>query len=336
MSLDKAFDPKSYEERLGRQWERAGIFRGGSSPAEERFSLVIPPPNVTGSLHVGHALDITLQDIVVRRQRMLGRDTLWVPGTDHAGIATQMVVERRLREEGRSRHDLGREAFIEKVWECKDEYRRRIVDAIRQLGGSCDWSRERFTLDDGFSAGVTETFVRLHEKGLIYRDRRLINWCPVCQTALSDLEVERDREEQGEMWSFAYRIVDGELDEIVVATTRPETMLGDTAIAVHPDDDRWKSVIGRRVEHPFFPEREIQIIADAELADPETGSGAVKVTPAHDPNDFECGRRHGLPEISILDETGTVGEAGGPFAGLGRFDARRRVKEAIERLGLAR
>jgi valyl-tRNA synthetase len=336
MSLDKAFDPKAYEQRLAAEWEEAGLFRPAELGEDGRFSLVIPPPNVTGALHIGHALDLALQDIVIRRERMLGRSTVWVPGTDHAGIATQMVVERHLRAQNTSRHELGREKFLEEIWRWKDVYRQRIVDTIRALGGSCDWSRERFTVDEGFSAAVRETFVRLWDEGLIYRGRRLINWCPSCRTALSDLEVDRDEPELGELWSFAYPIESGPVEEIVVATTRPETMLGDTAIAVHPEDERWKRTIGCRVRHPFFPERDVRIIADPILADPETGTGAVKVTPAHDPNDFECGRRHGLDEISILSEDGTVNENGGPFAGLDRFEARARVKAEIDRLGLAR
>ncbi len=334
MILEKAFRPEAYEPRIGKLWDEAGIFRADPASGKPPFSLVIPPPNVTGTLHIGHALDYTLQDILVRWHRMRGEDACWVPGSDHAGIATQMVVERHLREQGTSRHELGREKFLEKVWEWKQVYRDRIMATLRRLGCSCDWSRERFTLDPGFSRAVRETFVRLYEEGLIYRDKRLINWCPSCLTALSDLEVDRDDPEEGEMWSFAYPLEGG--GEIVVATTRPETMLGDTAVAVHPEDPRWKDVVGRRVIHPFFPEREIRVIADDILADPETGTGAVKVTPAHDPNDFACGRRHGLPEISILDEHGRVNEQGGPFAGMDRFEAREAVKRALEEKGLAR
>ncbi len=332
--LDKAFAPETYESRVARLWDEAKIFRADPERGGERFSIVIPPPNVTGSLHIGHALDYTLQDVIVRRQRMLGKDTLWVPGSDHAGIATQMVVERHLREQGLTRHDLGRDRFVEEVWKWKETYHARIVATLRRLGCSCDWSRERFTLDPGLSRAVRETFVRLHEEGLIYRGERLINWSVGSQTALSDLEVLRDEPEEGELWSFAYPIEGG--GEIVVATTRPETMLGDTAVAVHPEDPRWKDVIGRRVIHPFFPEREIRIIADEALADPETGTGAVKVTPAHDPNDFECGRRHGLALINILNPDGTLNENAGPFAGLDRFEARERVKQALIERGLFR
>ncbi len=334
MSLEKAFNPETFESRVARSWEDAELFRGRADARSPRFSLVIPPPNVTGALHIGHALDYTLQDILVRWQRMLGRDALWVPGSDHAGIATQMVVERELRREGKSRHEIGREAFVDQVWQWKEIYHGRIVSTLSRLGCSCDWSRERFTLDPGLSHAVRETFVRLHEEGLIYRDARLINWCPSCRTALSDLEVDRDEPEPGELWSFAYPVREG--GEIVVATTRPETMLGDTAVAVHPDDPRWQGVIGGEVVHPFFPERRIPIIADPILADPETGTGAVKVTPAHDPNDFACGRRHGLEEISILADDGTVNAAGREFAGLDRFEARERVKAALTERGLFR
>ncbi len=334
MILEKAFRPEAYEPRIGQLWDEAGIFRADPSSGKPPFSLVIPPPNVTGTLHIGHALDYTLQDILVRWHRMKGDDACWVPGSDHAGIATQMVVERHLREQGTTRHELGRERFLEKVWEWKQVYRDRIMATLRRLGCSCDWSRERFTLDPGFSRAVRETFVRLYDEGLIYRDKRLINWCPSCLTALSDLEVDRDDPEEGEMWSFAYPLEGG--GEIVVATTRPETMLGDTAVAVHPADPRWRDAIGRRVLHPFFPGREIRVIADDILADPETGTGAVKVTPAHDPNDFACGRRHGLPEISIFDEHGRVNEQGGPFAGMDRFEAREAVKQALAERGLAR
>ncbi len=335
MSLEKAFDPEAYEARVGKAWRDAGLFAVHPQPEQRVFSLVIPPPNVTGSLHVGHALDYTLQDVLIRWQRMSGVAAVWVPGSDHAGIATQMVVERELQKErGVSRHELGREAFLAEVWRWKETYHARIVSTLDRLGASCDWSLERFTMDPGFSRAVRETFVKFWEDGLMYRGERLINWCPSCRTALSDLEVDRDDPEAGELWSFAYRIEGG--GEIVVATTRPETMLGDTAVAVHPDDKRWQALIGKRVLHPFFPERIFRVIADPILADPETGTGAVKVTPAHDPNDFACGRRHGLAEISIFNVDGTVNQAGGRFEGLDRFVARQRVKDEIAALGLAR
>ncbi len=332
MSLEKAFDPPAYEARVREAWATARVFEPHA--AARRFSLVIPPPNVTGALHIGHALDYTLQDVIVRWHRMLGEETLWVPGSDHAGIATQMVVERHLRQQGISRHDIGREAFVAETWTWKEQYHARIKATLERLGCSCDWSRERFTFDPGLSRAVRETFVRWYEDGLIYRGRRLINWCPSCRTALSDLEVERDEPETGELWSFAYPIEGG--GEIVVATTRPETMLGDTAVAVHPDDERWKAVIGKRLVHPFFPERDLFVIGDPVLADMTTGTGAVKVTPAHDPNDFACGQRNGLAEIVIFDENAVVNAAGGPFAGLDRFAAREAVKAALQAKGLER
>lgn len=334
MNLEKAFAPETYESRVKALWEAAQAFVPRPGGAAGVFSLVIPPPNVTGSLHIGHALDYTLQDILVRWHRMLGEETLWVPGCDHAGIATQMVVERHLAAQGRTRHELGREKFLEEVWRWKDQYRERIVGTLQRMGCSCDWSRERFTLDPGLSRAVRETFVRLYEQKLIYRGTRLINWCTDCNTALSDLEVLREEPETGELWSFAYPVRGG--GEIVVATTRPETMLGDTAVAVHPEDPRWQQYIGREIEHPFFPERRVIVVGDPILADPETGTGAVKVTPAHDFNDFECGRRHGLPMISILDSRGFVNENGGPFSGLDRLEARERVKQALTTLGLFR
>jgi valyl-tRNA synthetase len=335
MSIEKKFDPGSFEARWAERWEAAEIFQARPADEGPMFSLVIPPPNVTGALHIGHALDYTLQDVLTRWHRMLGHDTVLVPGSDHAGIATQSVVERHLREgEGTTRHALGREEFVERVWQWKKEYHGRIVGTLRRLGYSADWSRERFTLDEGLSRAVREVFVRLHGEGLIYRATSLINWCPDCRTALSDLEVNRDQPEPGEMWSFAYPVEGG--GEIVVATTRPETMLGDTAVAVHPEDDRYRGLIGRRVAHPFFPDREIPIIADALLADPETGTGAVKVTPAHDPNDFACGKRNGLAEINILEPDATLGEAAGPYAGLDRYAARERVKEDLRERGLER
>jgi valyl-tRNA synthetase len=334
MTLAKSFDPETYESRVTRMWERAELFRARPEEGGEPFSLVIPPPNVTGSLHTGHALDYTLQDIVIRQQRMAGRNAVWVPGSDHAGIATQMVVERELERRGESRLEMGREAFLERVWAWKDDYRQRIVDTLKRLGCSCDWSRERFTLDPGFSRAVRETFVTLYEEGLIYRGTRLINWSPALRTSISDLEVDREEPEEGEMWSFAYPIEGG--GEIVVATTRPETMLGDTAIAVHPDDERYRELIGRSVEHPFFPDRTIPIVADDVLADPEQGTGAVKVTPAHDFNDFECGRRHDLPQVNILTEDARINENGGEFAGMDRFEAREAVKQALTDRGLYR
>ncbi|MDQ3556236.1 MAG: valine--tRNA ligase [Gemmatimonadota bacterium] len=333
--LPPQYAPQETEPPLRRWWEEQGFFCADAASAKPPYTVVMPPPNVTGSLHIGHALGITLQDVLIRWKRMSGFNALWIPGTDHAGIATQMVVEREMREtEGVSRHDLGREEFLRRVWEWKERYGSRITEQIRVLGASPDWSREYFTMDPGLSRSVREVFVRLYEEGLIYRAHRLINWCPSDRTALSDLEVEHEEGAQGELFQFAYPLAEGE-GEIVVATTRPETMLGDTAIAVHPDDPRYRELIGRAVRHPFV-DRLIPVVADEILVDPEFGTGAVKVTPAHDFNDFEVGRRHDLPSINLLHPDGTLNENGGPFAGLDRFDARQAVKERLGEIGLAR
>ena len=340
--LPRTYDPHDAADRYYPEWEGAGLFTPDPSAPGEPYSIVIPPPNVTGSLHMGHALNNTLQDVLIRFKRMDGFNTLWVPGTDHAGIATQWVVERQLRAQGIERKELGREAFLERVWSWKEESGGTITHQLRKLGVSCDWSRERFTMDEGLSEAVKEVFVRYYEEGLIYRAERLINWDPIGLTALSDLEVENEEGAKGELWSFAYKLdaphtrEDGSvIDEIVVATTRHETMLGDTAVAVHPDDPRYKDLIGRTVKHPFV-DRQIPIVADAILVDPEFGSGAVKITPAHDFNDFEVGKRHGLPMINIFTLDAKVNESGGQFAGLDRFEARKAVKEAIAEAGLFR
>jgi valyl-tRNA synthetase len=336
--LEKTYDPKSAEPRLYAKWESSGAFAPTDNPEAEPFCLVIPPPNVTGSLHIGHALNNTLQDVLTRFERMRGKAALWLPGTDHAGIATQMVVERQLAAEGNlSRRDMGREAFIAKVWEWKASSAGIIQNQLRRLGASCDWSRERFTLDEGLSQAVRKVFVALHKQGLIYRDKRLVNWDPQFQTAISDLEVET-REIQGKMWHFAYPLEDEPIDgvsEIVIATTRPETMLGDGAVAVHPDDPRYQKFIGRFVRLPIA-DRLIPIIAD-EYPDPEKGSGAVKITGAHDFNDFQVAARHGISMISIMDEqammTGPIPER---YQGLDRYVARKMVIEEIEDMGLLR
>ena len=332
--LEKTFDPKTAEPRLYASWESSGAFAPISDPAAEPFSIVIPPPNVTGSLHIGHALNNTLQDVLIRFERMRGKAALWLPGTDHAGIATQMVVERQLAAAGnQSRRDMGREDFVAKVWEWKAQSGGTITNQLRRLGASCDWSRERFTLDEGLSAAVRKVFVTLHKQKLIYRDKRLVNWDPALQTAISDLEVEQ-KEVDGHFWHFAYPLEDGS-GEIVVATTRPETMLGDTAVAVHPTDDRYKHLIGRAVRLPIV-NRPIPIIAD-EYADPEKGSGAVKITPAHDFNDFQVGKRHNLPQINILTPDAKINENGPrDYQGLDRFEARKKVIAAFEELGLLR
>ncbi|WP_333586067.1 valine--tRNA ligase [Phenylobacterium sp.] len=332
--LDKNFDPKTAEPRLYEAWEQSGAFAPTDDPNAEPFSIVIPPPNVTGSLHIGHALNNTLQDVLIRFERMRGKAALWLPGTDHAGIATQNIVERQLAEAGNiGRRDLGREAFVEKIWEWKAKSGGTIVNQLRRLGASCDWSRERFTLDEGLSAAVRKVFVQLHKEGLIYRDKRLVNWDPHFQTAISDIEVEQ-REVDGAYWHFAYPLEDGS-GEIVVATTRPETMLGDTAVAVHPDDERYKALVGKSVRLPIV-DRLIPIVAD-EYPDPEKGSGAVKITPAHDFNDFQVGKRHNLPVINVFDDFARINEnAPEAYRGLDRFEARKKVVEAFEALGLLR
>jgi valyl-tRNA synthetase len=336
-ALPKNFDPHAAAERFYTEWEEAGYFTPDPEAPGEPYVIVIPPPNVTGSLHMGHALNNTLQDILIRYKRMDGFNTLWVPGTDHAGIATQWMVERMLREKGLDRREMGREAFLKEVWRWKEESGGAITNQLRRLGVSCDWQRERFTMDDGLSKAVREVFVQYYEQGLIYRAERMVNWDPVGQTCLSNLEVVNEDDFQTEIWRFAYPLSEptDALEEIVVATTRPETMLGDTAVAVHPDDPRYAGLIGKTVRHPIL-EREIPIVGDEILVDPEFGTGAVKVTPAHDFNDFEVGKRHGLPFLNILNGDGTINGEGGPFEGMDRFDAREAVKARLGEMGLDR
>jgi len=329
--LEKTYTPGSFESACYQRWLQLDLFRAGKNPSHPPFTIVIPPPNITGNLHVGHALNNTLQDVLVRWRRMQGYDTLWLPGIDHAGIATQMVVERELRRKGTSRHDIGRGKFLEEVWKWKEHHSGAIITTLQRLGCSCDWSRLRFTLDEGLSRAVLQVFVALYEEGLIYRAEALINWCPSCQTALSDLEVDH-REESGSLWHVAYP-VEGSDRRLVVATTRPETMLGDTAVAVHPDDERYRDLIGGRALLPLL-DRPIPIIADAELVDPTFGTGAVKVTPAHDFNDFAAGRRNNLPAITVLREDASINENGGPYAGLDRFEARKRIVDDLREHGL--
>src|ERR1039457_5640864 len=327
--LPSQYAPAEVEERRYESWESSGLFGADAknvSAEAPAFCIVIPPPNVTGSLHIGHALDHTLIDALVRRRRMQGYTALWVPGMDHAGIATQNVVERELAKEGLSRHDLGREKFVQRVWQWRAESGGKILGQMRRLGDSVDWSRERFTMDEGLSRATATIFKRLFDDGLIYRAQRIINWCPRCLTALSDIEVDHG-DEDGELVSIRYG--DG-ADSIVVATTRAETMLGDTAVAVHPDDPRYAHLVGREVELPLSGRR-IPVVADPHV-DPEFGTEAVKVTPAHDPDDFEIGRRHGLPSLTILDERGIV-TANGPFQGLDRFEARPAVVSALREDG---
>ena len=329
--LDKAYDPTAVEPSLYADWESAGLFHAEPDDPGEPFSIVIPPPNVTGSLHVGHALDNTIQDVIVRRERMRGRNAVWVPGTDHAGIATQNVVEKQLAAEGTDRHAIGREAFLERVWRWKAESGGTILTQLRTLGASADWEREAFTFDEARSRAVREVFVSLYEQDLIYRGNRLINWCVRCLTALSDIEVDHE-DVVGSLTRFIYPFADGE-GGIEVATTRPETMLGDTAIAVHPEDERYAAAVGRYVRHPF-QDRTIPVVADA-FVDPAFGTGAVKITPAHDPNDHELGSRHGLDAIVMLDEHGvTTPAVGERFAGIDRAVAREAVVAALDGLGL--
>ncbi|MBT4701470.1 MAG: valine--tRNA ligase, partial [Rhodospirillaceae bacterium] len=330
--LDKTYRPDEVEAGIYEKWEESGAFKADPSSDAKPYTIMIPPPNVTGSLHMGHGLTFTIQDILIRYHRMKGFDALWQSGMDHAGIATQMVVERQLADEGLTRHDLGREKFIERVWQWKAESGGAIQNQFRRLGASLDWSRERFTMDDGMSEAVLRVFVELHKAGLIYRDKRLVNWDPKLHTAISDLEVEQ-REQNGKMWYFKYPLEDDDQNFVVVGTTRPETMLGDTAVAVHPDDERYTDLIGKNVVLPLVG-RLIPIVAD-EYADPEKGSGAVKITPAHDFNDFEVGRRHDLENINVLDGDAKVNEnAPSAYQGLDRFAARDKVVAEIEALGL--
>ncbi len=330
--MEAAYDPQRVEAHWYDRWESAGVFRPEHNPDGAPFCIVIPPPNVTGSLHMGHALNLSVQDVITRRKRMQGFAALWVPGSDHAGIATQNVVERELAAEGKTRHDLGREAFIERVWDWKARSGGRITEQIRRMGFSCDWTRERFTMDEGLSRAVRTVFVRLYEEGLIYRGNRIINWCPRCHTALSDIEVEHE-DTTGELVYIDYPFTDGS-GAVTVATTRAETMLGDTGVAVHPDDERYRDQVGKTVRLPLLG-RKIPVVAD-EGVDPEFGTGAVKVTPAHDPLDHEIAERHGLEAIAMLDEEAVVTEAGGRFAGLDRYAAREAVKEALAADGVLR
>ncbi|TYP57669.1 valine--tRNA ligase [Thermosediminibacter litoriperuensis] len=325
-NIPSVYDPKNVEDKWYRFWEEQNFFRAEIDPEKEPFTIVIPPPNVTGHLHIGHALNNTIQDILIRYKRMQGYPTLWLPGTDHAGIATEAKVKEQLAEEGLSKYDLGREKFLERVWAWKEKYGDTIVNQLKKLGASCDWSRFRFTLDEGLSRAVREVFVRLYEKGLIYRGDYIVNWCPTCKTTLSDIEVEHE-ERNDKIYHVRYPFSDGS-GHITVATTRPETILGDTAVAVNPEDERYRAHIGKTVVLPLVG-REIPIIAD-DYVDMEFGTGAVKVTPAHDPNDFEMGLRHGLPVIKVMDEEGRMNENAGKFKGLDRYECR---KALIRELG---
>ncbi len=329
MNIPKVYRPQQVEERWYRYWVEQGYFNAEVRPDKAPYTIVIPPPNVTAALHMGHAFNNTIQDILIRYKRKQGYEALYLPGTDHAGIATQNVVEKELRKENLTRHDLGREKFVQRVWQWKEKYGNTIINQLKKMGCSCDWRRERFTMDSAYSYAVREVFIRLYRKGWIYRGKYIINWCPRCSTALSDEEVEH-RQVDGHLWHVKYPLKDGS-GHVVVATTRPETMLGDTAVAVHPDDERYQPFIGKTLVLPLM-NREIPIVADPQV-DPEFGTGAVKVTPAHDPNDFQIAQRHQLPAITIMDEAGVLNENAGDFKGLDRFVGRKRVVEALEEQG---
>ncbi len=330
-NIAKTYDPASFEERIYNTWVEKKYFHAKVNKDKKPFTIVIPPPNVTGQLHMGHALDETLQDILIRYKRMKGFEALWVPGTDHAGIATQIKVEESLRvNEGLTRYDLGREKFLERVWDWKNQYGGRIINQLKKIGSSCDWDRERFTMDEGCSKAVKEVFVNLYNKGLIYQGSRIINWCPHCITALSDAEVEH-KEQAGHFWHIKYPIKDSD-GFVVVATTRPETLLGDVAVAVNPEDERYQDLVGKSLILPLVG-REIPVIADS-YVDKEFGTGCVKITPAHDPNDFEVGQRHNLEQIKVLNDDATINHFGGKYEGMDRYDARKAMVKDLEEAGL--
>ena len=327
--LPKVYEPKTVENEIYKMWEDNGYFRPSENKEAKPFTIVMPPPNVTGQLHMGHAMDATLQDTLIRFKRMQGYRALWIPGVDHAGIATQIKVEEELRKDGVTRYDLGREKFLEKVWDWKHKYGNRIVEQQKKLGASCDWERARFTMDEGCSNAVREVFVSLYEKGLIYKGSRIINWCPNCVTALSDAEVEYV-DKPGHLWHIRYPMADGS-GEVVVATTRPETMLGDTGVCVNPNDERYKAIVGKKVILPLV-NKEIPIVAD-DYAEMDFGTGCVKMTPAHDPNDFEVGLRHNLEVIRVLDDNGVVNSYGGKYEGLDRYEARKQIVADLQEQG---
>ena len=334
--LSKTYDPTAIEDRIYQNWEEKGYFHAEVDHSKTPFTIVIPPPNITGQLHMGHALDNTMQDILIRFKRMQGYNALWQPGTDHASIATEVRVIEELKKQGITKADLGREGFLEKCWDWRKEYGRRIVNQLKKLGSSCDWQRERFTMDEGCNAAVTETFVKMHEKGWIYKGNRIVNWCPVCRTSISDAEVEYE-EQASHFWHIKYPLINEDrtvstTEFLEFATTRPETMLGDTAVAVNPEDARYQHLIGRKVLLPIV-NREIPIVGD-EHADPEAGTGVVKITPGHDPNDFEVGRRHNLPIVNILNDDATINENGGKYCGMDRYECRKAIVEELDEMGL--
>ena len=334
--LAKTYDPKGIEDRIYEKWLEKKYFHAKVDHSKTPFTIVIPPPNITGQLHMGHALDNTMQDILIRFKRMQGYNALWQPGTDHASIATEVKIIEKLKEEGIDKEDLGREGFLKRAWEWKKEYGGRIISQLKKLGSSCDWDRERFTMDEGCNRAVTEVFCKMHEKGWIYKGSRIINWCPVCNTSISDAEVEYT-EQAGHFWHIKYPVIeeDGSVSTtrfVEFATTRPETMLGDTAVAVNPEDERYQDIIGKKLMLPIV-NREIPVVADS-YVDMEFGTGVVKITPAHDPNDFEVGKRHGLPEVNILNDDATINENGGKFCGMDRYEARDAIVKELDEMGL--
>ncbi len=334
--LAKTYDPKGIEDKIYQKWMEKKYFHAEVDRSKKPFTIVIPPPNITGQLHMGHALDNTMQDILIRFKRMQGYNALWQPGTDHASIATEVKIIEKLKEEGIDKEDLGREGFLERAWEWKKEYGGRIIGQLKKMGSSCDWDRERFTMDEGCNKAVTEVFCKMHEKGWIYKGSRIINWCPVCNTSISDAEVEYE-EQAGHFWHIKYPLLEengqpSTTEFLEFATTRPETMLGDTAVAVNPEDDRYKHLIGRKVLLPLI-NREMPIVADS-YVDMEFGTGVVKITPAHDPNDFEVGKRHNLPEINIMNDDATINANGGKFQGMDRYEARKAIVKELDEMGL--
>ena len=330
MEMEKTYNPAAIEEKIYDRWLQKKYFHAEVDRSKKPFTIVMPPPNITGQLHMGHALDNTMQDILIRCKRMQGYEALWQPGTDHASIATEVKIINKMKEEGISKEELGREGFLEKAWEWKEEYGGRIIKQLKKLGSSADWDRERFTMDEGCSKAVEEVFCKLHEKGYIYKGSRIINWCPVCKTSISDAEVEHV-EQVGHFWHIKYPVAGEPGRFIEIATTRPETLLGDTAVAVHPEDERYIDLIGKNVILPLVG-REIPVVGDLH-ADKEKGTGAVKITPAHDPNDFEVGKRHNLPEINVMNDDGTINKLGGKYAGLDRYEARKQIVADLEAQG---
>ena len=329
--LAKTYDPKGMEDRIYQNWMDRKYFHAEADRSKKPFTIVMPPPNVTGQLHMGHALDNTMQDILIRYKRMQGYNALWQPGTDHAAIATEVKVIEKLKEQGIDKDEIGREEFLKYAWEWKEEYGGKIINQLRKMGSSADWDRERFTMDEGCSKAVEEVFIKLYEKGYIYKGSRIINWCPICQTSISDAEVEHV-DQDGFFWHINYPIVGEEGRFVEIATTRPETLLGDTAVAVNPEDERYQDLIGKMLKLPLT-DREIPVIADS-YVDKEFGTGCVKITPAHDPNDFEVGKRHNLPEINIMNDDATINELGGKYAGMERYAARKAIVHDLEELGL--